>query len=185
MSNFFIVDDQDASIVYTGHWNLGGDQADFSQTASSSSSSGATMSFSFSGNYVTAIGDFYAGGTCNGSFSIDGAVSNFTSPAQNTSLYQQALWASPTLSEGNHTLIYTVSSCNSSQSFVSLDYLLYNSSELITGTTSFFDDRDSRLVYSGSTNSTSGENDFQGTITGLQQGADLQFQFNGDSDSCS
>ncbi|KAE9406111.1 hypothetical protein BT96DRAFT_281500 [Gymnopus androsaceus JB14] len=136
MSNTFIVDDQDASIEYTGHWNVSGQQPDFSHTASSGSA-GATMSFSFSGNFITAVGDFFAGGTCDASFSIDGASpTNVTSPATNDNQYQQTLWTSPTLNDGNHTLFYTVSSCNSSGSFVWLDYLLYNSSNAsVTGAT--------------------------------------------------
>jgi hypothetical protein len=48
MSNVLIVDDQDASIQYTGHWNTAGQLADFSRTASAGSS-GDSMSFSFSG----------------------------------------------------------------------------------------------------------------------------------------
>ncbi|KAF5381920.1 hypothetical protein D9757_007578 [Collybiopsis confluens] len=182
MSSLFIVDDQDASIKYTGRWNLTGQQADFSQTAFSASSD-ATMSFAFSGNSVTVVGDLYTGGSCNGTFAIDGNnVSNFSSPITNFTQNQQTLWSSPTLNEGNHTLVYTTSSCNSSQSFFSIDYLLYNSSTTSsTGATLFFDDSDSQIVYSGSTNSTSGINDFQGTITGLQNGGSLQFKFGGTS----
>ncbi|KIK56169.1 hypothetical protein GYMLUDRAFT_826941 [Collybiopsis luxurians FD-317 M1] len=140
------------------------------------------MTFSFSGSFISVIGDLYAGGTCNGTFSIDGTVSNFTSAATSITQNQQTLWSSSALNEGNHTLIYTASSCNSSQSFVSIDYLLYNSSSTsVSGATSFFDDRNSSLVYSGNSNSTSGIGDFQGTITGLQKGGSFQFGFNGTS----
>ncbi|KAJ4481028.1 hypothetical protein J3R30DRAFT_3732803 [Lentinula aciculospora] len=181
MNNIFIVDDQDASIKYTGNWSLAGQQADFSQTASSGSP-GAIMSFSFSGNLVTAVGDLYAGETCNAMFSIDGVLTNFTSPVTNSNRYQQTLWTTPTLNDGNHTLVYTVASCNNSNSTPWLDYLLYNSSSISgIGGTTFFDDRDSRIAYTGTYNSTSGEDDFRGTITGVGQSSSLLLNFEGTS----
>jgi hypothetical protein len=122
----------------------------------------------------------YAGGTCSATFSIDGAVTNFTSSPTNNTLYQQTLWSSSTLNDGNHTLVYTVSSCDSSQSFVWLDYLLYTSSNYsVTGATSFFDDSNAGIIYSGTRNSTLEDNAFRGTITSMEQGSSFQFTFNG------
>ncbi|KAJ3727702.1 hypothetical protein C8R42DRAFT_656282 [Lentinula raphanica] len=183
MSNFFIVDDQDASIKYTGKWKLAGQQIDYSQTASAGSS-GATMSFSFSGNFITAVGDIYTGESCNATFNIDGSLTNFTSPGptMDHNLYQQTLFTSPTLDDGNHTLIYTVETCNDTQPALWLDYLLYNTSTSpVIGGTAFYDDRDSRIAYTGAWNSTSEDNSFRGTITGLEQNGSLLFDFQGTS----
>ncbi|KAJ3937693.1 MAG: hypothetical protein NXY57DRAFT_1080170 [Lentinula lateritia] len=204
MNNTFIVDDQDASLKYTGNWSLAGQQVDFSQTASTGST-GATASFSFSGmsnltthifeflfsignpiykgNFLTAVGDLYGGGTCNCTFSIDGALTNFTFAAPHGNQYQQTLWTSPTLNDGNHTFIYTVSSCNNSESPVWLDYLLYNASGTtsVIGGTNFFDDQDSRIAYSGNWSSIPGEDDFRGTITSLGPSSNFLFDFKGTS----
>ncbi|KAJ3742977.1 hypothetical protein DFH05DRAFT_1279864 [Lentinula detonsa] len=181
MSNLFIVDDQDASIKYTGKWSLAGQQVDFGQTTSSGSS-GATLSFSFSGHLTAAVGDLYAGGVCNATFAIDGTSTSFSTPAINNNRYQQTLWTSPSLDDGNHTLVYTIPSCNNSDSAPWIDYLLYNSSSSsVTGGTTFFDDRDSRIAYTGTWNSTSGDDDFRGTITSIAQGGSFLFDFEGTS----
>ncbi|KAJ3986943.1 hypothetical protein F5890DRAFT_1551799 [Lentinula detonsa] len=181
MSNLFIVDDQDASIKYTGKWSLAGQQVDFGQTTSSGSS-GATLSFSFSGHLIAAVGDLYAGGVCNATFAIDGTSTSFSTPAINNNRYQQTLWTSPSLDDGNHTLVYTIPSCNNSDSAPWIDYLLYNSSSSsVTGGTTFFDDRDSRIAYTGTWNSTSGDDDFRGTITSIAQGGSFLFDFEGTS----
>ncbi|KAJ4484318.1 hypothetical protein C8J55DRAFT_40411 [Lentinula edodes] len=185
MNNTFIVDDQDASLKYTGNWSLAGQQVDFSQTASTD-----IFQFPFSlgksiheGNLLTAVGDLYGGGTCNCTFSIDGALTNFTSTTLHGNQYQQTLWTSPTLNDGNHTFIYTVSSCNNSESTIWLDYLLYNTSGTtsVTGGTNFFDDQDSRIAYSGNWSSIPGEDDFRGTITGLGPSSSFLFDFEGTS----
>ncbi|KAJ3811962.1 hypothetical protein EV368DRAFT_82060 [Lentinula lateritia] len=179
MNNTFIVDDQDASLKYTGNWSLAGQQVDFGQTAST----GSTVNPIYEGNLITAVGDLYGGGTCNCTFSIDGALTNFTSAAPHGNQYQQTLWTSPPLNDGNHTFIYTVSSCNNSESAIWLDYLLYNTSGTtsVTGGTNFFDDQDSRIAYSGNWSSIPGEEDFRGTITSLGPSSSFLFDFEGTS----
>ncbi|KAJ3891439.1 hypothetical protein GG344DRAFT_65425 [Lentinula edodes] len=176
MNNTFIVDDQDASLKYTGNWSLAGQQVDFGQTAS-------TGNPIYEGNLLTAVGDLYGGGTCNCTFSIDGALTNFTSAAPHGNQYQQTLWTSPTLNDGNHTFIYTVSSCNNSESAVWLDYLLYNTSGTtpVIGGTNFFDDQDPRIAYSGNWSSIPEEDDFRGTITSLGPSSSFLFDFEGTS----
>ncbi|KAL0570775.1 hypothetical protein V5O48_011191 [Marasmius crinis-equi] len=189
--NTVIVDDQDSRISYSGQWFLGGADTDYSHTSYAPRSEGAQMTFKFSGTSIVAVGNIEAGSTCNATFSIDGTPSSFTSPLVNATQHQQTIWSSPELTEGEHTLVYTSSSCvpapnstNSSTDYKSsvwFDYLLYDTGKIPDAATIFIDDRDQRLRYSGDWMREGGDGDFRLTRQGGKKGNSVQLSFTGSS----
>ncbi|KAF9264551.1 hypothetical protein L218DRAFT_227895 [Marasmius fiardii PR-910] len=187
--NTVIVDDQDSRISYSGQWSQAGSSTYYNRTSFAPRSEGAQMSFTFTGTSVAVIGNLEPGATCGATFSIDGTPSNYISPPTNQTLTQQAIWTSPELPGGNHTLVYTASPCtptsnsttNEYKSSISLDYLLYDTEEIPGTATIFIDDRDQRLRYSGNWTREGGDGDFKLTRRGGGKGSSVQLAFTGSS----
>ncbi|KAJ8075026.1 hypothetical protein PM082_019353 [Marasmius tenuissimus] len=189
--NTVIVDDQDSRISYSGQWSLAGGSTDYSRTSYAPRSEGAQMSFTFSGTSITVVGNIDAGAMCNATFAIDGNTSSYTSPLVNATQHHQTIWSSPELAEGQHTLVYTSSSCtpapNSTststeyKSSIWLDYLLYDTVKIPDAATIFIDDRDQRLRYSGDWIKDGGDGDFRMTRQGGKKGSSVQLSFTGTS----
>ncbi|KAJ7279032.1 hypothetical protein C8J57DRAFT_152675 [Mycena rebaudengoi] len=185
MSNFAIVDDQSSKITYTGLWTGGGTGDHYDNTATSSRVAGASMTFEFSGTFISVLGSFDADSSCSASFSVDANATSFVSPLLTTPLNHQSLWDSGPLPDAAHTLTYTIAKCDSSNSgYVWIDYLLYipSTNASTNGLVYFVDDTDSRIQYAGDwkveTNATT---DFGLSIHGGKQGSSFQYEFFGTS----
>ncbi|KAJ7145838.1 hypothetical protein C8R44DRAFT_723730 [Mycena epipterygia] len=181
-----IVDDQSSQIKYTGLWTGGGTSGHYDNTASSSRVAGATMTFPFSGTSVSVAGSFDANTSCTGSFSLDANVTTFVSPVLENPLNHQTIWTSAPLTDGNHTLTYTLSSCSSSNTagYVWFDYILYSpsSNASTNGLVYFVDDTDSHIDYSGDwTVENNNDEDFELSSHGGKQGCSFQIEFEGTS----
>ncbi|KAJ7468616.1 hypothetical protein FB451DRAFT_1400977 [Mycena latifolia] len=185
MSDLVIVDDQASQIKYTGLWTGGLSQQYYDHTASSSRVAGATMTFPFSGTSVSVAGSFDANTSCTGSFSLDSNLTAFVSPVLPAPLNHQSIWNSAPLTDGPHTLTYTLSSCSSSNNgYVWFDYILYapSSNASTNGLVYFLDDNDSRISYSGNwTVEQDNDEDFGLGSHGGQQGCSFQLDFQGTS----
>lgn len=141
------------------------------------------------GTHLTVVGNLDVGGTCGATFSIDGQVSAFNSPLLTAVQHQRSLWTSPTLSDGQHTFVYTVGSCTSQNSptsdgtgfYIWVDYLLYTASPDAApdGGLYFIDDSDQRLNFSPHWTSSGEDTDFRQTRHGGKTGDTLEFSFNG------
>ena len=113
-------------------------------------------------------------------FLLDNSISGTYTPAsgQTAVIYHEALWASPTLSEGEHTLVITQTAAQS-QGVIFLDYILYNTTS--ADVRSFFiDDRDPRVIYTPPWQMFGSSPDFQHTSQGTTKAGDsLSLQFEG------
>jgi hypothetical protein len=97
-------------------------------------------------------------------------------------VYQSELWRSPTLEEGNHTLLITqiVASTNAS---VFLDYITYTVSDVTSNAEMIlFDDRDAAMKYSSGWS----QDDTDGLLMRTASytttlGSSFDFEFNGTS----
>ncbi|KAJ7482280.1 hypothetical protein B0H11DRAFT_1217445 [Mycena galericulata] len=186
MANLVIVDDQSSQIKYTGLWTGGGTNNNYDHTASSSHVAGATMTFPFSGTFVSVVGSFDADTSCSGTFSLDANTTTFASPVLQAPLNHQSIWTSAPLPDGPHTLTYTLSSCSSSTAagYVWFDYILYTPSPNAStnGLFYFLDDSDSRIDYAGNwTVETNNDEDFGLSSHGGHPGSSFQVVFEGTS----
>ncbi|KAJ7079558.1 hypothetical protein B0H15DRAFT_497727 [Mycena belliarum] len=188
MSNLVIIDDASSQIKYTGGlWTGGGTSLHYGHTATSSRVSGATMTFPFSGTSISVVGSFDANTSCTGSFSLDANLTTFVSPVLPAPLNHQSIWSSAPLTDGPHTLAYTVSSCSSSNTdlgYVWFDYILYTPSPNAStdGLVYFLDDNDPRISYSGDwTVEKDNAEDFGLGSHGGTQGCSFQLEFEGSS----
>ncbi|KAJ7584790.1 hypothetical protein C8J56DRAFT_949032 [Mycena floridula] len=181
-----ILDDQDSRIAYAGRWSLAGSEVNYSRTLYSSAVPGATMTFTFTGTSLTIVGDFDVGGSCTATFSIDGASATYKSPVLSQHQHQQVIWSSTSLSDGEHTFVYTLTSCEASGGsgsgfYLWIDYLLYTPSVTVQpdGVKYFIDDGAPQLQYSGKWNTTGEDGDFGGTKHGGISGTSMQLAFTG------
>jgi hypothetical protein len=114
------------------------------------------------------------------SFVVDNSVSGTYTPAsgQTEDIYHEALWASPTLSEGVHTLLITQTAVDMLGG-IYLDYFLYNTTSLDVPSY-FIDDRDPQVVYTPAWQKFGSSPDFQHTSQGTTKAGDsLSVQFEG------
>ncbi|KAJ7342958.1 hypothetical protein DFH08DRAFT_650820, partial [Mycena albidolilacea] len=105
------VDERDPLVHYVGSWTLTGAPLEFRGTTKFSNTAGSTASFSFEGTSIVVYGSVAAINPpkASMSFVVDNSVSGSYTPSGNMSadVHHQALWASPTMSNGSHTLVIT------------------------------------------------------------------------------
>ncbi|KAJ7290054.1 hypothetical protein C8J57DRAFT_1610483 [Mycena rebaudengoi] len=153
MSNIAIVDDHDPLVQYGGTWVDDGAFHEFQATTKWSSTQGSTASFTFDGTSITVYGSVSRRKPPQPSmtFTIDGSSSlsgSFT-PANEVFQYHQALWTSPTLSSGTHTIVVTQNAVGQNsvaapRGGIWLDYFLYTTAS--TAVKSYvIDDADARI----------------------------------------
>lgn len=182
-----IVDDQDARVSYSGSWTRAGSDVNYSGTVTSSNVADSSLTFTFSGTRVIIVGDFNVGGSCASRITLDGQqVFSFTSPVVNVLQHQQTIYSSDSIPDGQHTLIFTISSCQASGggntgTYLSVDYLLYDASAQASadGLTFFIDDIDSSLSYTGNWTAEGDDSDFRKTRHRGNSGASMQYLFTG------
>ncbi|KAJ7636809.1 hypothetical protein FB45DRAFT_450136 [Roridomyces roridus] len=181
MSNTAIVDER--AMQYSGSWNGGGQFIEFSGTTKWSSAQGSTAKYTFQGTQITVYASVAANSS---SASMSFAVDNFTGSYSSTSaggaaLYHAPLWASPPLSDGQHTLVVTQDEAQAS-GVIFLDYLLYETTSSAPGTVYFVDDRDSRIAYSTPWEPFGSQGDFMHTSSESSDAGDsFIFEFEGTS----
>ncbi|KAK0236791.1 hypothetical protein EDD85DRAFT_587587 [Armillaria nabsnona] len=188
MSNvdgLIIVDDQDANVSYTGSWTSAGSALEYSQTIHASNETGASMSYNFTGTYISVYGDYDTRGSCSLIFTLDGKSTTVDTPQINETAHHRQIWASSQLSDGNHTLIYSVDSChrtntNSSGTYGWFDYILYQPSPGTFPTAKYvIDDTSSDIKWAGNWSRTGVDGDFNVTAHASSKGASLELQFTG------
>ncbi|KAJ7290053.1 hypothetical protein C8J57DRAFT_1114044 [Mycena rebaudengoi] len=190
MSNIAIVDDHDPLVQYGGTWVDDGAFHEFQATTKWSSTQGSTASFTFDGTSITVYGSVSRRKPPQPSmtFTIDGSSSlsgSFT-PANEVFQYHQALWTSPTLSSGTHTIVVTQNAVGQNsvaapRGGIWFDYFLYTTAS--TAVKSYvIDDADARIKYSGAWKRAGSVKDFQHTaIQSTAAGASLSLEFVGKS----
>lgn len=106
------------------------------------------------------------------SFVVDNSISGSYTPSGDMSadVHHQALWASPTMSNGSHTLVITQTAAQPS-GVIYLDYFLYNTSSTAVDAY-FIDDRDARIAYTGGWTQFGFDADFQHTSQGSSSKGD-------------
>lgn len=106
------------------------------------------------------------------SFVVDNSISGSYTPSGDMSadVHHQALWASPTMSNGSHTLVITQTAAQPS-GVIYLDYFLYNTSSTAVDAY-FIDDRDARIAYTGGWRQFGSDTDFQHTSQGSSSKGD-------------
>ncbi|KAF7342213.1 hypothetical protein MVEN_01809200 [Mycena venus] len=170
-TNTAIVDDRDPLIQYAGTWNGAGNSSEFHSTTTWSPRQGSTASLSF-----TAIPQDQAL-----TFAVDDSINGTYTPPSDmtTAIHHEALWTSPTLSSGNHTLIITQTAAQTS-GVIFLDYIMYNTTS--TSRPYFIDDRDSRITYTPAWLQEGSDEDFQHTSQkSLSVGDSFTLEFEGQS----
>ncbi|KAJ7479743.1 hypothetical protein FB451DRAFT_1365463 [Mycena latifolia] len=181
-TNVAIVDDGD--LQYSGTWVGGGAPIEYRGTTKWSSAKGSTASLTFVGTSITVYASVSAQRPAASlSFAVDESITgSYTSAANlDVGLYHEALWTSPTLSDGTHTLVITQTAAQST-GVIYLDYLLYDTTSAAVSTY-FIDDRDSRITYTPAWTKFDGTaNDFQHTSQkSTNQGDSLSLRFEGKS----
>ncbi|KAF8064018.1 hypothetical protein FPV67DRAFT_1782385 [Lyophyllum atratum] len=132
------IDDTDNRIIYAGAWLLSGEPDENQATAHGSADPGATATLTFTGSSIAVYGTITETrpgfGARLSTYTIDGAnpVVFRPSPAANV-LYKQLFFQSPTLGDGQHTLVVTAGAGDLP---LWLDFFQVNSSSS-TPTTSF------------------------------------------------
>ncbi|KAI0832928.1 hypothetical protein BC628DRAFT_1309689 [Trametes gibbosa] len=107
------VDDQDPSVVYSPGWGFDSNATlAYDGTLHSATAEGLTVSFTFTGTLVAAMGcggDTRNSGFPSVSFLLDGMSYGIRedSTALNGQFYNVTLFVSPNLAPGEHTLIIT------------------------------------------------------------------------------
>jgi hypothetical protein len=114
------------------------------------------------------------------SFEVDGSVAEtYTASVLDALIYHVPLWASPTLDEGEHTLVITQTTAVGSQGAIFLDYLIYNTTSPTAGPY-FIDDRDPRITYTPPWQDFLSDSDFQYTSQGsISAGDSFSLRFEG------
>ncbi|KAJ6571145.1 hypothetical protein B0H19DRAFT_936373, partial [Mycena capillaripes] len=126
--NTAIVDDRDPSIAYSSGWNNAGAFLEFQGTTKWASVQGSTATFTFVGtSSITVYGSVAANAPqASLSFTVDNPLTgSYSSPQDGSGQYHEALWSSPTMTDGSHTLVITQTSAQSS-GVIYLDYLMYD-----------------------------------------------------------
>ncbi|KAF7793427.1 hypothetical protein EIP86_004539 [Pleurotus ostreatoroseus] len=132
MSSIAVVDDQSSRVQYYGQWShdtLGSEDDVWDSTLSFAIEKGAGAVFTFQGTEVAVVGgillDESAGAVPPASFVIDnGEPWTFTPPDSYNATWNNPLYDSSTLSDGPHTLNFTL--LDSGSPWI-VDLLLYNS----------------------------------------------------------
>ncbi|KAJ7077986.1 hypothetical protein B0H15DRAFT_1025959 [Mycena belliarum] len=148
-ANVAIVDERDPLVRYTGTWNDAGAPLEFKGTTRWSSVQGSTASFSFVGTSVTVFGTVAAVNPPQAalSFLVDKTVAGSFAPEGLTAdVHHTALWASPPLADGPHTLVVTQTAAQAA-GVLFLDYIMWNTTAPAPAGAYFIDDRDARVVY--------------------------------------
>ncbi|KAG6826767.1 hypothetical protein H0H92_014522 [Tricholoma furcatifolium] len=115
--SIYIIDDQDARVVYNGTWIKGGSSLEYNNTVASSTQVGAFFTVSFHGTNIAAFGtmDITSGGV-ETSYSIDGATpTTASSQPASTDIHMQQFWRSDDVSIGDHKLVVNMTKVNSDQ----------------------------------------------------------------------
>ncbi|KAJ7199982.1 hypothetical protein GGX14DRAFT_467175 [Mycena pura] len=182
-TNTAIVDERDSRIQYTGTWNSAGSFIEFAETTKSSPVQGSTATFTFVGSSITVYGSVAANpAPASLGFVIDGSTTGSYSPPSSTgsALYHEALWTSPTMTEGSHTLVITQTAAQPSHGPIYLDYIMYQTTSSSPGAMLFIDDRDPRISYTPAWRPFGSQNDFQHTSSeSTSPGDSFSFQFEG------
>ncbi|KAJ7271566.1 hypothetical protein C8J57DRAFT_1179663 [Mycena rebaudengoi] len=194
--NVAIVDKRDVSLRYTGSWEDGGNPQEFNGTTRFSRVAGSKVSLTFIGAHwpiafvprhlydsvlgtsITVYGTVAAWDPplASWEFTIDGAKSGEYEPVGLTAdIHHEAIWTSPTISSGSHTLKITQSTAQS-LGVLFLDYLMYTTTTSSAVNTYFIDDRDPRITYTPSWRRFGSEPDFQHTSEGSTSAGD-KFSF--------
>lgn len=132
------------------------------------------------GTSVSVYGSVGPGNGAKMGFSIDQfPIILYIAPAVSAPMFHQALWTSPTLPDGTHTLTITQNSTDPTN-VIFLDYLIYTT-ESTAGKTLFIDDNDVRVQYSAGWSASSQDNRyFQQTLHASQvAGCWVSFTFEG------
>jgi len=136
----FILDDSDPSIQYSiGDWSPGGVDQEFKSTTHGTTAANAFATIPFSGTYIEVYGTIAPQGVGHPdpitTYTIDkGSSTSFAPVTTNTSatLHQFRFFASPTLPDGNHTLVVQ-STVQGGQ--IWLDFFEFTPSPVTTTTT--------------------------------------------------
>ncbi|KAJ7584027.1 hypothetical protein C8J56DRAFT_790114 [Mycena floridula] len=135
------IDDSDPSIVYSSDdWITAGSSHEFQSTTHETRIANATATIEFFGAFIQVYGTIppYQPDVPSpiSNYSVDGAIpTTFAPKLTNTStsaMYQQQFFASPTLANGNHTLVIT-SVSNGGRLY--LDFVSYDLSRASSGST--------------------------------------------------
>ncbi|KAJ7506930.1 hypothetical protein B0H11DRAFT_2272160 [Mycena galericulata] len=146
-----IVDDRHPSITYAGSWTGAGTLEEFNTTTTFSTTQEATASFTFVGTSITVYATVAAINPPQASlnFAIDNnstLTGSYTPPGNMTAdIHHTALWESPTLSNGTHTLVITQTAAQAA-GVIFLDYFMYNTTSTEVDAY-FIDDSDPRVSY--------------------------------------
>lgn len=115
------------------------------------------------------------------SFVVDNSMKGSYTSAANlaTGLFHEALWTSPSMNEGTHTLVITQTGAAAS-GVIYLDYFLYDTTSTSVGSY-FLDDRDQSITYTPAWRQFSETaNDFQHTSSeSTSPGDSFSLQFEG------
>jgi hypothetical protein len=109
---------------------------------------------------------------------VDNSVTGtYTTPTLTSDIHHEALWTSPTMHKGSHTIVITQTAAQSA-GVIFLDYIMYNT---ISSTVHpyFIDDRDLRIKYSTTWKKFGSESNFQHSSEGSTFAGDsfsLQFE---------
>ncbi|KAJ6457570.1 hypothetical protein DFH09DRAFT_1232789 [Mycena vulgaris] len=165
--NVVIVDDSDPLIRYAGSWSGAGSNVEFNKTTKVSRVQGSTATFSFVGTSIVVYGSVGPSDLNSPlpsmSFSVDGSViGSYTAPDLTSSIHHEALWASPTMKTGSHTLVITQTAAQAG-AVIFLDYIQYNTTSTDVEGAYFIDDRDPRVTYTPRWRPFGSDNDFQHT----------------------
>ncbi|KAF7336275.1 hypothetical protein MVEN_02175800 [Mycena venus] len=162
--NAAIVDDRDPLIHYEGTWNQAGSYAEFHSTTTWSPMQGSTATLSFTGTSITVYGSVAARNPPQSSltFALDGSIAGTYTPPSDMAadIHHEALWTSPTVSSGSHTLVITQTTAETSGA-IYLDYIMYDTTS--TSLPYFIDDRDPRITYTPAWTEEGSDEDFQHT----------------------
>ncbi|KAJ7436059.1 hypothetical protein B0H11DRAFT_2111692 [Mycena galericulata] len=158
-TNVAIIDDHDPLILYSGPWITEGADEEFKDTTTRAVTSGTS---------ITVYGTIAAVNPPNASMSfvLDGSITGSYIPVNGMSadIHHTALWESPALSDGSHTLVITQTAAQTAP-VIFLDYFEYNTTS--TAVSAYFiDDRDSRITYTPPWAFFGSDGDFQHTSQG-------------------
>ncbi|KAJ7923772.1 hypothetical protein B0H13DRAFT_1979274, partial [Mycena leptocephala] len=111
-TNVAIVDASDVALIhYVGTWNDAEDSSEFNNTTKWSAMEGPTVSFIFVGTSISIYGTVGARNPSQASltFVVDNSITGTYAPPSGitTDAHRETLWASPSMSNGSHTLVIT------------------------------------------------------------------------------